>query len=185
MIFLRRSITKGSQDERTFSCLTVPIIPQKIRQRCSIMWNFTQKSITSSSSPARYHRKQNKKHLCNSPSHGKFIFKLSFYITVFQKIISFLGLSGDAHFDDDELFTTGTPNGINLDWVAVHEFGHSMGLEHSNVRESIMYPWYKGYFPNIELTEDDILGIQDIYGKCSGVKARNSTRSCRSRNWDA
>lgn len=115
----------------------------------------------------------------------KFIFKLSFYITVFQKIISLLGLSGDAHFDDDELFTTGTPNGINLDWVAVHEFGHSMGLEHSNVRESIMYPWYKGYFPNIELTEDDILGIQDIYGKCPGVKARNSTRSCPSRNWDA
>ena len=76
-----------------------------------------------------------------------------------------LGLSGDAHFDDDERFTTGTSDGINLDWVAVHEFGHSMGLEHSNVRESIMYPWYKGYFPNIELTEDDILGIQALYGK--------------------
>ncbi|XP_073249979.1 uncharacterized protein [Porites lutea] len=75
------------------------------------------------------------------------------------------GLSGDAHFDDDERFTTGTSDGINLDWVAVHEFGHSMGLEHSNVRESIMYPWYKGYFPNIELTEDDILGIQALYGK--------------------
>ena len=75
------------------------------------------------------------------------------------------GLSGDAHFDDDERFTTGTSDGINLDWVAVHEFGHSLGLEHSNVRESIMYPWYKGYFPNIELTEDDILGIQALYGR--------------------
>ena len=71
----------------------------------------------------------------------------------------------NAHFDDDERFTTGTSDGINLDWVAVHEFGHSMGLEHSNVRESIMYPWYKGYFPNIELTEDDILGIQALYGR--------------------
>ena len=40
-----------------------------------------------------------------------------------------------------------------------------MGLEHSNVRESIMYPWYKGYFPNIELTRDDILGIQALYGE--------------------
>ena len=49
--------------------------------------------------------------------------------------------------------------------MAVHEFGHSLGLEHSNVRESIMYPWYKGYFPNIALTEDDILGIQALHGK--------------------
>ena len=49
--------------------------------------------------------------------------------------------------------------------MAVHEFGHSLGLEHTNVRESIMYPWYKGYFPNIELTEDDIFGIQALHGK--------------------
>ena len=75
------------------------------------------------------------------------------------------GLSGDAHFDDDEDFTTGTPDGINLDWVAVHEFGHSLGLEHSNVRESIMYPWYKGYVPDIKLTNDDIKGIQALYGE--------------------
>ncbi|XP_068729853.1 matrix metalloproteinase-24-like [Montipora capricornis] len=75
------------------------------------------------------------------------------------------GLSGDAHFDDDERFTTGTSDGINLDWVAVHEFGHSLGLEHSNVRESIMYPWYKGYLPNIQLTDDDIKGIQALYPK--------------------
>ena len=52
-----------------------------------------------------------------------------------------------------------------MDWVAVHEFGHSLGLEHSSVRESIMYPWYKGYQgPNIELTQDDIQGIRALYG---------------------
>ena len=73
-------------------------------------------------------------------------------------------MSGDAHFDDDETYTTGVSSGINLDWVAVHEFGHSMGLEHSNVRESIMYPWYKGYIPDIELTYDDIQGIEALYG---------------------
>ncbi|XP_022784411.1 72 kDa type IV collagenase-like isoform X1 [Stylophora pistillata] len=73
------------------------------------------------------------------------------------------GLSGDAHFDDDEHFTTGTKDGINLDWVAVHEFGHSLGLEHSNVKESIMYPWYKGYVEDIKLTNDDTQGIQSLY----------------------
>lgn len=76
-----------------------------------------------------------------------------------------LGLSGDAHFDDAEKFTTGTSAGINLDWVAIHEFGHALGLEHSNVQESIMYPWYKGYVPDVKLTKDDILGIQQLYGK--------------------
>lgn len=75
------------------------------------------------------------------------------------------GISGDAHFDDDERYTVGTKDGINLDWVALHEFGHSLGLDHSNVRGSIMFPWYQGYKPTIKLTEDDILGIQGIYGK--------------------
>ena len=77
------------------------------------------------------------------------------------------GLAGDAHFDDDEEFTTRRTNGVNLDWVAVHEFGHSLGLLHSNVRESIMFPWYKGYVPNIKLTDDDIQGIQERYGSAS------------------
>ena len=83
-------------------------------------------------------------------------------------ILFLKGLSGDAHFDDDERFTTGTRDGVNLDWVAVHEFGHSLGLGHSGVLESIMYPWYKGYVPDIKLNDDDVKGIQELYGgKCS------------------
>ena len=96
---------------------------------------------------------------CKIPTKYSFHLRKSYFST------NISGLSGDIHFDDDEQFTTGTSEGINLDWVAVHEFGHSLGLEHTNVRESIMYPWYIGYFPNIELTEDDIFGIQALHGK--------------------
>jgi len=75
------------------------------------------------------------------------------------------GLSGDVHYDDDEYFTLGSPEGRNLLWVTVHELGHSLGLEHSNVHEAIMYPWYKGYQgDDFDLTYDDIAGIQNIYG---------------------
>ena len=76
----------------------------------------------------------------------------------------FAGLPTEVHFDDDETFTTGTSNGINLDWAAIHEFGHTLGLEHSNVWESVMYPWYKGYFENIELSKGDIQELQSLYG---------------------
>ena len=52
-----------------------------------------------------------------------------------------------------------------MDWAALHEFGHNFGLEHSNVRESVMYPWYKGYIPDIELSNDDIHELQALYGE--------------------
>ena len=55
-------------------------------------------------------------------------------------------------------------SGVNLLWVAVHEFGHSLGLMHSDVRDAVMYPYYS-YDPNLQLHEDDIRGIQSLYGK--------------------
>ena len=49
--------------------------------------------------------------------------------------------------------------------MAVHEFGHALGLQHTNVRGAIMYPYYTGYVPDMELHSDDIAGIQSLYGK--------------------
>ncbi|XP_070554810.1 matrix metalloproteinase-19-like [Ptychodera flava] len=73
--------------------------------------------------------------------------------------------SGDAHFDDDETFTVNSHEGINLDFVAAHEFGHSLGLAHSSVPGALMAPFYSGYDPDFSLPQDDISGIQALYGE--------------------
>ena len=82
-----------------------------------------------------------------------------------HSLITNAGLSGDVHFDDDEDYTYKSPKGRNLLWVATHEIGHSLGLEHSNERKAIMYPWYTEYRPGFKLEYDDILGIQTLYGR--------------------
>ena len=71
---------------------------------------------------------------------------------------------GDVHFDDDEDWTVNTPRGTSLLMTASHELGHSLGLSHSNVRSALMAPFYRGYEENISLDQDDISGIQALYG---------------------
>lgn len=72
---------------------------------------------------------------------------------------------GDAHFDDAEKWSVNSYRGTNLFQVAAHEFGHSLGLSHSDVRSSLMAPFYRGYDPTFQLDSDDIEGIQALYGK--------------------
>jgi matrix metalloproteinase-14 (membrane-inserted) len=59
--------------------------------------------------------------------------------------------------------------GTNLFQVAAHEFGHSLGLSHSNVKSSLMAPFYRGYDEHLALDPDDIAAIQDIYGKAKNT----------------
>ncbi|KAJ7320123.1 hypothetical protein JRQ81_019634 [Phrynocephalus forsythii] len=74
-------------------------------------------------------------------------------------------IGGDAHFDEDEVWSEGRRE-VNLFLVAAHEFGHSLGLGHSNVRGALMYPTYSYTDPNtFQLPEDDRRGIQSLYGK--------------------
>ncbi|KAJ8394694.1 hypothetical protein AAFF_G00042940 [Aldrovandia affinis] len=75
------------------------------------------------------------------------------------------GIGGDAHFDEDETFTVRSSNGISLFLVAAHEFGHSLGLSHSNVNGALMYPTYSYRNSNsFSLSWDDVRGIQSLYG---------------------
>ncbi|XP_071953418.1 macrophage metalloelastase-like [Antedon mediterranea] len=77
---------------------------------------------------------------------------------------------GDAHFDDAERFTLNSYSGTNLFQVAAHEFGHSLGLAHSDVSASLMAPFYRGYIPSYKLHRDDIEGIQHLYGRKTAVQ---------------
>ncbi|KAM8837217.1 matrix metalloproteinase-17 isoform 2-T2 [Spinachia spinachia] len=78
-------------------------------------------------------------------------------------------VAGDAHFDDDEIWSYRDDSGRSTDLftVAVHEFGHSLGLSHSSSDPSIMRPYYQGPVGDIEnfrLAQDDQMAIQQLYG---------------------
>ena len=71
---------------------------------------------------------------------------------------------GDVHMDDSETWTINTGRGTNMLQTLAHEIGHSLGLSHSDIPDSLMAPFYRGYDPNFSLKEDDILAIQSLYG---------------------
>ncbi|VDI11169.1 matrix metalloproteinase-14 (membrane-inserted) [Mytilus galloprovincialis] len=77
---------------------------------------------------------------------------------------AFYPQTGDAHFDDAELWVV-NKTGIDLFIVAAHEFGHSLGLDHSQNDDALMAPNYPGYIPNYQLHPDDIAGIRVQYGE--------------------
>ncbi|XP_070783335.1 matrix metalloproteinase-25 isoform X1 [Enoplosus armatus] len=81
-------------------------------------------------------------------------------------------VAGDTHFDDHEIWGYGGDSSkTDLFTVAVHEFGHALGLSHSSSDPSIMRPYYQGPvgdIPNFQLALDDKLAIQQLYGVKDG-----------------
>ncbi|XP_063047102.1 matrix metalloproteinase-25 [Engraulis encrasicolus] len=79
-------------------------------------------------------------------------------------------MAGNTHFDDGEHWSYGGHDNGTTDLfaVAVHEFGHALGLSHSSYIPSIMRPYYQGSvgdFRHYTLPRDDQLGIQALYGR--------------------
>uniref|UniRef100_A0A182XXK7 dolichyl-P-Glc:Glc1Man9GlcNAc2-PP-dolichol alpha-1,3-glucosyltransferase n=1 Tax=Anopheles stephensi TaxID=30069 RepID=A0A182XXK7_ANOST len=72
---------------------------------------------------------------------------------------------GDVHFDEDENWkenSTHLSEGVDFYSVAIHELGHSLGLAHSPVYSSLMFPYYKGIEQGT-LDYDDILAMYQLY----------------------
>ncbi|XP_006002447.1 matrix metalloproteinase-9 [Latimeria chalumnae] len=78
-----------------------------------------------------------------------------------------LWCSTTADYDQDKKWGLCPDQGYSLFLVAAHEFGHALGLDHSSIREALMYPMYD-YIENFHLHSDDIAGIQYLYGPKPG-----------------
>ncbi|KAI3872532.1 hypothetical protein MKX03_012231 [Papaver bracteatum] len=65
---------------------------------------------------------------------------------------------------DGDVSTTTIRSAVDLESVVVHEIGHLLGLGHSSVEESIMYPMISSRKKKVVLRDDDIQGIQVLYG---------------------
>ncbi|KAM8977340.1 matrix metalloproteinase-28 [Pelodytes ibericus] len=76
---------------------------------------------------------------------------------------AFFPRRGEAHFDNAEHWSL-NGRGRNLFVVLAHEIGHTLGLQHSPVKNTLMSPYYKKLGKDYVLGFDDILAIQHLYG---------------------
>ena len=72
-----------------------------------------------------------------------------------------INVAGDVFFDVPENWTIDL-SGVQVFWVALHEIGHAIGIQHSDVANTLMGAYYNNSI--LGLTADDIAAAQAIYG---------------------
>lgn len=99
---------------------------------------------------------------------------------------AFSPTSGRLHLDGDESWVvsgdvtaSSLTTAVDLESVAVHEIGHLLGLGHSSVEDSIMYPTISSRTRKVDLASDDIQGIQELYGANPSYNGSSSTPSAQ------
>lgn len=90
--------------------------------------------------------------------------------------------NGKFHLDAAETWavdfgTEESGDAIDLESVVTHEIGHVLGLAHSFVKESIMYPSLKPRHKKVDLKLDDIRGVQALYGSNPNFRYGESSES--------
>nr|PNR52236.1 hypothetical protein PHYPA_008610 [Physcomitrium patens] len=76
---------------------------------------------------------------------------------------------GRVHFDDAEFWSVDvnsdkSPQALDLTSVAIHEVGHVIGLAHSPMKKSVMFPSISPRHTKRELSDDDVQGVRQLYG---------------------
>ncbi|KAK4479738.1 hypothetical protein RD792_015270 [Penstemon davidsonii] len=98
----------------------------------------------------------------------------------FAPTVGRLHLDGDENWIIDGDFLNSSPySAVDLESVAVHEIGHLLGLGHSSVEEAIMYPTISSGTRKVELSNDDIMGVQELYGSNPNYNGSNPTLTPR------
>jgi len=80
-------------------------------------------------------------------------------------------IAGDVQFDSSENWEIGNargPSAFDLVQIAVHEFGHALGLDHSNMTSAILAPSVSANEYFTALDRDDVDAILSIYAPASG-----------------
>src|SRR5271157_6350397 len=70
--------------------------------------------------------------------------------------------AGDIFLNTNPIATWNMNSAYDLETVAIHEFGHALGLGESQITTACMYAYYNG--TKQSLTSDDIAGIQSVWG---------------------